>query len=96
MNSTRRRFGNANDPAILADDDFGFDGVAFLLAGIPATLFSAWPFNWLFRTVDDQGLSLLTIDANRAPNPKNPCGQSFDPPQGPTDGRLVGSVLCKV
>ena len=35
MNPSGRRFGDADDPAILCDNDFGFDRMAFLLAGIP-------------------------------------------------------------
>jgi len=92
MNSARCWFGDTNDPAILGDDDFGFDRVAFLLAGIPATLFSAWPLDRLFRAVDNQGLRLLTIDANGALNPKNPRSQRLDPLQGSADSRLVGLI----
>ena len=54
MNSAWSRFGDADDPAIFGDNDFGFDGMAFLLAGIPALLFPAWPLDWLFRAVYDQ------------------------------------------
>ena len=86
MNPSGRRFGDADDPAILCDNDFGFDRMAFLLAGIPAPLFSAWPLDRLFRAVDNQGLGLLTTDADHALHPENPHGQSFDPPQGPADG----------
>jgi len=31
-----------------------FRGQGFLLAGIPALLFPAWPLDWLFRAVYDQ------------------------------------------
>ena len=41
VNPAGRRLGDADDAAILGDDDFSFDGLAFLLAGIPETLFSA-------------------------------------------------------
>ena len=92
MNPSGRRFGDADDPAILCDNDFGFDRMAFLLAGIPTTLFSAWPLDRLFRAVDYQGLGLLTTDVDNARHPENPRGYSFDPPQGPADGRLVGLV----
>ena len=92
MNPPRRWLGNTDDPAIPGDDYFGFDGMAFLLAGIPATLFSAWPLNRLFRAVDDQGLGLLAADPDRALDPQNPHCQGLDPSQGPADGRFVGSV----
>ena len=92
VNPSGRRLGDADDPAILGNDDFGFDSVAFLLAGIPAPLFSAWPLDRLFRAVDNQGLGLLTTDADHALHPENPRGQGFYPPQGPADGRLVGLV----
>ena len=62
MNPTGGRLGDADDPTILCDDDFGFDRMAFLLAGIPAPLFSAWPLDRLFRAVDNQGLGLLIFD----------------------------------
>jgi hypothetical protein len=51
MNPVWCRFVDADDPAIFGDNDFGFDGLAFLLAGIPALLFPAWPLDWLFRAV---------------------------------------------
>ena len=86
MNPSGRRFGDADDPAILCDNDFGFDRMAFLLTRIPAALFSAWPLDRLFRAVDYQGLGLLTTDVDHALHPENPHGQSFDPPQGPADG----------
>ena len=86
MNPSGRRFGDADDLAILCDNDFGFDRMAFFLAGIPAPLFSAWPLDRLFRAVDNQGLGLLTTDADHALHPENPHGHSFDPPQGPADG----------
>jgi len=41
MNSARRGFGNADNPAILGGNGFSYDGMAFLLAGIPTTLFRA-------------------------------------------------------
>ena len=66
--------------------------MAFLLAGIPTPLFSAWPLDRLFRAVDNQGLGLLTTDVDNARHPENPRGYSCDPPQGPADGRLVGLV----
>ena len=86
MNPSGRRFGDTDDPAILCDNDFGFDPMAFLLAGIPTPLFSAWPLDRLFRAVDNQGLGLLTTDADHALHPENPRGHSFDLPQGPADG----------
>ena len=85
MNPSGRRFGDADDLAILCDNDFGFDRMAFLLAGIPAPLFSAWPLDRLFRAVDNQGLGLLTTDVDHALHPENPRGHSFDPPQRPAD-----------
>jgi hypothetical protein len=72
------RLGDVDDPAILRDVDFGFDHVAFLLAGIPLPLYLAWPLDRLFRAVDDQGHGFLTTDADRALNQQNPHGQSFD------------------
>lgn len=77
MNPSGRRFGDADDPAILCDNDFGFDRMAFLLAGIPTTLFSAWPLDRLFRAVDYQGLGLLTTDVDNARHPENPRGYSL-------------------
>ena len=92
VNPARRGFGDADDPALFGDNDFGFDGVAFFLAGIPATLFSFWSFYRLFRAVYDQGFGLLTTDADRALDPQNPRRQRLDPPQGPADGRFVGLI----
>ena len=77
MNPSGRRFGDADDPAILCDNDFGFDRMAFLLAGIPTTLFSAWPLDRLFRAVDYQGLGLLTTDVDNARHPENSRGYSL-------------------
>ena len=34
VNPARRWFGDADDPAIPGDDDFSFDGVAFLLGSV--------------------------------------------------------------
>ena len=89
MNPSGRRFGDADDPAILCDSDFGFDRMAFLFSGILTTLFSAWPLYRLFCAVDNQGLCLLTTDADHAHHPENPRGHSFDPSQGPADDRLL-------
>jgi hypothetical protein len=36
--------------------------MAFLLAGIPALLFPAWPLGWLFLAVYDQSFGLLATD----------------------------------
>jgi hypothetical protein len=58
----------------------------FFLARIPATLFSAWPLDRLFRAVYNQGLDLLSTDADHALHPENLPGHSFDPPQVPADG----------
>ena len=69
----------------LCDNDFGFDRVAFLLAGIPTTLFSTWPLDRLFRAVDDQSFSFPTTDADRVLSHQNPDGQSFNSPRGPAD-----------
>ena len=41
MSPSGRRIGDADAPAILCDNDFDFDYMEFLLAGIPAMLFSA-------------------------------------------------------
>jgi len=71
MNPARCGFGDTDDPSPFGDNDFGFDGVAFFLAGIPATLFSAWSFYRLFRAVYDQGLGLLTTDPDRTLDPQN-------------------------
>jgi hypothetical protein len=92
MNSARRGFGNADDAAILGDNDFGFDGMAFLLAGIPDLLFPAWPLDGLFSAVYDQGLCLLATDPNCAFDPQNSLSQCLDPVQRPADGRLVGLI----
>ena len=70
MNPVWCRFVDADDPAIFGDNDFGFDGMAFLLAGIPALLFPAWPLDWLVRAVYDQSLDLLATDPNCAFNPR--------------------------
>ena len=92
MNSAWSRFGDADDPAIFGDNDFGFDGMAFLLAGIPDLLFPAWPLDWLFRTVYDQGFGLLATDPNCAFDPQNSLSQCLDPVQGPADSRLVSLI----
>ena len=81
------KLGDVDDPAILHDVDFGFDHVAFLLAGIPLPLYLAWPLDRLFRAVDDRSFSFPTTDADRALSHQNPDGQSFNSPQGPTDAR---------
>ncbi len=92
MYPARRGFGDTDDPALLGDNDFGFDGMAFLLAGIPATLFPAWPLDWLFRAIYDQGLRLPTTDPDRALNAENLGRQDLDPAQGSADRRLVGLI----
>ena len=51
MDPTGRRLGDTDNAAPFGHSNFGFDGVAFFLAGIPAMLLSAWPFNWLVRAV---------------------------------------------
>ena len=89
MDPTGRGLGNADDASLFRDGDFGFDGVTFFLAGIPAPLFAAWSLDWLLRTIDDLRFGFLTADLDRAFDPKNPHGQIFDPPQGPADGRLI-------
>ena len=85
MSPAGRRLGDVDDPAILRDDDFGFDHVVFLFAGIPLPLFLAWPLDRLFRAVDDQSFSFPTTDADRALSHQNPDGQSFNSPRGPAD-----------
>ncbi len=45
--------------------------MTFLLAGIPDLLFPAWPLDWLFRAVYDQGFGLLATDPNCAFDPLN-------------------------
>ena len=92
MNPARRGFGDADDPTVFGDNDFRFYGVAFLLAGIPATLFSARSFYRLFRAVYDQGLGLPSTDPDCALDPQNQRSQRLDPLQGPADGRLVGLI----
>lgn len=70
MNPPRRGLGDADDTTVSRDDDFSLDGVAFFLAGIPTTLFAAWPLNRLFRAVNDQGFGLLAADVDRALAPR--------------------------
>ena len=89
MNPSGRRFGDAADPAILCDNDFGFDPMAFLLAGIPTPLFSAWPLDRLFRAVDNQGLGLLTTDVDHALHPREPAR-----PQLRSAARTGGWLTC--
>ena len=68
MNPAGRRLGDVDDPAILRDDDFGFDHVVFLFAGIPLPLFLAWPLDRLFRAVDDQSFNSPQGPTDARPN----------------------------
>jgi len=92
MDPTGRGPGNTDDAALFGYCNFSFDGVTFLLAGIPAPLLAAWSLNWLFRAVDNQGFGFLAADPDRMLDPKNPHGEIFDPPQGSADGSLVHSI----
>ena len=92
MDPTGCGLGNADDASLFRDGDFGFDGVTFFLAGIPAPLFAAWSLDRLLRTIDDQRFGFLTANLDRAFDSKNPHGQIFDPPQGPADSRLISLI----
>ena len=53
VNASRNGPRYADNFTLLRDDCFGLDGVAFLFAGIPASLFAARALDGLFRGIDD-------------------------------------------
>ena len=93
MNSVWCRFVDANDPAIFGDNDFGFDGLAFLLAGIPALLFPAWPLDWLFRAVYDQSFGTESKGQGGDPQLRlHPIGKSGSLMPRPALANRVGYI----
>jgi len=61
---SRRGVRGADDAAHFRDDDLGLDGMALLLAGVPASLLAVGPLDRLFGAVDNQGLGFLAADAD--------------------------------
>lgn len=92
MPASRVGPGDGDDPSIFGHRHLGLDGVALLLAGVPAPLAASRAFDRLLGAVKQQALRLMSGDTDRALDPQQALGQRFDPLECTADRSLVHPV----